>query len=53
MRRLCNKNYVQYININIQKIFVYRQGNFNCRRDVNSEKSPILIYFGKREGRPS
>jgi hypothetical protein len=53
MRRRYNKNAVQYINITIRKRFFYRQDNFNCRRDVNSEISPLLIYFGKREGRPS
>ena len=53
MCRLYNKKCVQYININIRKIFIYRQDNFNCHKDVNSEKNAMLIYFGKMEGRPS
>lgn len=41
------------IDINLRKIFIYGQDNFNCSRDVNSEISPLLVFFWKMEGRPS
>ncbi len=53
MDRQYNKKNIQYIYINIRKKIINRLDNFSCLRSINSEKDPILAYFGKREGKPS
>ena len=53
MYRDYNKKNIQYIYINIMNKFIIRLGKFSCLRVINKVRDPLLVYFGKREGKPS
>ena len=44
---------VSYILTNILDTYAFRLGNFTSLKRVNSERDSMLLYFVKREGKPS